>query len=113
MAPSSLAGRRLGPYTLVEHLASGGMAEIFLARYQAPGLHGFDKPVVLKVLQQRWADHPEVVAMFQREARLGAELHHPAVVEVYDAGEAEGLRYIVMEHIEGRTVADLVLRSLE
>jgi serine/threonine protein kinase len=110
---TSLEGRRLGPYTLLEHLASGGMAEIFLARYEAPGPAGFAKPVVLKVLQERWAEHPEVVAMFLAEARLGAELRHPGIVDVYDAGEADGLRYIVMEHIEGRTLADLVLRSLE
>ena len=113
MSPKSLEGRRLGPYTLLEHLASGGMAEIFLARYEAPGADGFAKPVVLKVLQQRWAEEPEVLAMFLAEARLGAELRHPAIVDVHDAGEADGLRYIVMEHIEGRTLADLVLRSLE
>jgi serine/threonine protein kinase len=98
---------------LLEHLASGGMAEIFLARYEAPGAAGFVKPVVLKVLQERWAEQPDVLAMFLAEARLGAELRHPAIVDVHDAGAADGLHYIVMEHIEGRTVADLMLRSLE
>lgn len=107
----SLAGKRLGRYTLLEHLASGGMAEIFLARHEAPG--GFVKDLVLKVLQERFADNAEVVAMFLEEARLGAELRHPSIVDVYDAGFEDGLRFIAMEFIAGKTLTDFVLRAME
>ena len=70
-----MRGKRIGRYVLLEHLASGGMAEIFLARLEGEG--GFAKDLVLKVLQERYADNPQVVKMFLDEARLGAELNHP------------------------------------
>jgi serine/threonine-protein kinase len=107
----SLKGKRLGRYTLVEHLASGGMAEIFLARHEGEG--GFTKDLVLKVLQQRFADNKDVVAMFLDEARLAAELRHPSIVDVYEIGEDDGLRFIAMEYIEGKTLSDLVMRAME
>jgi serine/threonine-protein kinase len=112
-APSgrSLRGKRLGPYALVEHLASGGMAEIFLARHEAEG--EFRKDLVLKVLAARYAEMPEVVEMFLTEARLGAMLNHPNIVDVYDVGADEGLRYIAMEHIPGWTMTDVVRRGIE
>src|SRR5262245_20115886 len=93
----SLKGKRLGRHTLIDHLASGGMAEIFLARHEAEG--GFVKDLVLKVLQQRFAENQTVVDMFLQEARLGAELRHPSIVDVYDVGFEDGLHYIAMEYI--------------
>jgi serine/threonine protein kinase len=107
----SVRGRRFGRYVLQEHLASGGMAEIFLARL--PGEGGFAKDLVLKILQQRYLDNPQVVQMFTEEARLGAELRHPAIVDIYDNGEENGLRYIAMEYIEGRTLSEVVTRAFE
>ena len=109
--PLSVRGKRLGRYVLLEHLASGGMAEIFLARLEGPG--GFGKELVLKVLQERYAQNPQVVAMFLEEARLGAQLRHPTIVDVFDVGEDNGLRFIAMEYIEGRTLSELVTRGLE
>lgn len=108
---TSVRGKRLGRYVLLEHLASGGMAEIFLARLE--GASGFGKELVLKVLQERYADNAQVVAMFMEEARLGAQLRHPAIVDVFDVGEDGGLRFIAMEYIEGRTLSELVTRGLE
>jgi serine/threonine protein kinase len=109
--PKELKGKKIGRYTLVEHLATGGMAEIFLARHEAEG--GFAKELVLKILQDRYAEHADVVRMFLDEARLGAKLSHPNVVDVYDVGQEKGLRYIAMEHIAGKTLTDVVRRGIE
>jgi tRNA A-37 threonylcarbamoyl transferase component Bud32 len=106
-----LKGRRVGRYELVEHLASGGMAEIFLARHQ--GDAGFAKELVLKILQGRYAEDPHVVRMFLDEARLGAKLNHPNVVDVYECGLDDGLRYIAMEHIRGKTLTEVIRRAIE
>jgi hypothetical protein len=109
-------GKRLGRYVLQEHLADGGMAEIFLARLHEPPVAKetpFAKDLVLKVLQPRYADNPIVVNMFLEEARLSAGLRHPNIVDVHDVGEDAGVRFIVMEYIDGRTLTDVVTRSLE
>jgi serine/threonine protein kinase len=109
--PKQLKGKKLGRYSLVEHLASGGMAEIFLARHEAEG--DFAKELVLKILQDRYADHQDVTRMFLDEARLGAKLNHPNIVDVYDVGQENGLRFIAMEHIPGKTLTDVVRRGIE
>ncbi len=110
-SPSELQGKRIGRYTLASHLASGGMAELFIARQE--GMGGFQKELVLKTLQARYADHERVVSMFLDEARLAASLSHPNIVHVYDVGVEEGLHYIAMEYLRGQTVADLVRRGIE
>jgi serine/threonine protein kinase len=103
-------GRTVGRYEIVRHLASGGMAELYIARQQAMG--GFEKPVVLKLLQPRYAEKSSVVTMFLDEARLAAKLNHPSIVHVYDVAEEGGMKYIAMEYIDGETVADIVKRGL-
>jgi serine/threonine protein kinase len=109
--PKELKGKRVGRYSLLDHLASGGMAEIFLARHEAEG--DFAKELVLKILQDRYAEHPEVVRMFLDEARMGAKLNHPNIVDVYDVGQDQALRYIAMEHIPGKTLTEVVRRGIE
>jgi eukaryotic-like serine/threonine-protein kinase len=109
--PSDLVGQRVGRYTVLSHLASGGMAELFIARQEAMG--GFEKQVVLKILQPRYARNPRVVQMFLDEARLAAKLNHPAIVHVYDVADEGGLKYIAMEYIHGETIADIVKRGME
>jgi serine/threonine-protein kinase len=109
--PSDLVGQRVGRYTVLSHLASGGMAELFIARQEAMG--GFEKQVVLKILQPRYARNSRVVQMFLDEARLAAKLNHPAIVHVYDVADEGGLRYIAMEYIHGETIADIVKRGME
>jgi serine/threonine-protein kinase len=106
-----LIGTRLGRYTLVEHLATGGMAEIFLARHEAEG--AFHKELVLKILQPRWAEHQAVVDMFLSEARIAAKLEHPNIVDVYDVASEQGMYYIAMEYIRGRTLTELARRAIE
>ena len=108
--PEVLVGRQVGRYAVVRHLASGGMAELYIARQQAVG--GFEKPVVLKILQPRYAQNPRVFAMFLDEARLAAKLNHAAIVHVYDVVDEGGVKYIAMEYIHGETVADIVKRGL-
>jgi len=109
--PKELIGTQLGRYTIVEHLATGGMAEIFLARQEAMGR--FKKDLVLKVLQTRWEEHPEVVDMFLAEARISALMNHPNIVDVYDVSEENGRHFIAMEHIPGRTLTDMAKRIIQ
>jgi serine/threonine protein kinase len=108
--PLELVGRQVGRYAVLRHLASGGMAELFIARQQAVG--GFEKQVVLKILQPRYAQNPRVYAMFLDEARLAAKLNHAAIVHLYDVVDEGGVKYIAMEYIHGETVADIVKRGL-
>ncbi len=108
--PGDLVGRQVGRYAVVSHLASGGMAELYIARQESVG--GFEKQVVLKILQPRYAKNPRVVTMFLDEARLAAKLNHPAIVHVYDVADEGGLKYIAMEYIHGETIADIVKRGL-
>jgi len=105
-----MIGRKVGRYEISRHLASGGMAELYIARQQAMG--GFEKPVVLKLLQPRYAEKAQVVTMFLDEARLAAKLNHPSIVHVYDVADEGGLKYIAMEYIHGETVAEIVTRGL-
>ncbi|MCG5054365.1 MAG: serine/threonine protein kinase [Myxococcales bacterium] len=119
---ASFRGKTLGRYTVVEHLDSGGMAEIFLAVNEGAsegaspvrsGGAGFRKALVLKLLQSRYHDNAQVVEMFKDEARIGARLHHPSIVDIYDFATAEGQHFIAMEHIEGRILTQLIRRGLE
>jgi serine/threonine protein kinase len=86
------------------------MAELFIARQEAAG--GFEKDLVLKMLQEKYASNPRVVGMFLDEARLAAKLNHQNIVHVYDVNEADGVRYIAMEYIQGETVTDIVRRTI-
>ena len=107
---AEMIGRRVGRYTVVKHLASGGMAELYIARQQAVG--GFEKQLVLKLLQGRFADNARVVEMFLDEARLAAKLNHPSIVHVYDVAEDDGVKFIAMEHIHGETLTDIIRRGV-
>ncbi|HVV86302.1 MAG TPA: serine/threonine-protein kinase [Kofleriaceae bacterium] len=97
-------------YWLLRPLATGGMAEIYLARQGA--MAGFDKQIVIKRLKPELARDPRVVEMFLDEARIGAQLNHPNVVHVYDVDEHEGVPYIAMEYIVGEELVQLCRRGL-
>ncbi len=94
-----------GRYELYRRIARGGMADVFLARDQL-----LDRPVAVKVLFPQFAADPSFVERFRREAQSAANLNHPNIVAVYDWGEHESTYFIVMEYIEGRSLAE-VLRS--
>ncbi|MBE2248199.1 MAG: serine/threonine protein kinase [Myxococcus sp.] len=89
----------LGKYTLVRKLATGGMAEVFLARSDGP--MGFQKKLVVKRILPHFGEDENFINMFLSEARLAAELNHPNVVQIFDFGQADGQYYIAMEFIDG------------
>ncbi|HEY0251168.1 MAG TPA: serine/threonine-protein kinase [Kofleriaceae bacterium] len=88
-----------GKYTLVAKLATGGMAEIFLARLLSDG--GFEKLVCIKRILPHLAKDPQFVAMFLDEARVVARISHPNVCQVFELGEISGQYYIAMEYLAG------------
>jgi len=104
--PGQSVGARLGKYQLLRRIATGGMAEIFLARAQA--IHGFEKQVVLKRILPQHASSDDFIRMFLAEARLAATLHHPNIVQVYDIGEEAGTYFFTMEYIQGQDLRRLV-----
>jgi len=90
-----------GRYRVEEVLGRGGMATVYLARDDE-----LERPVAVKVLAGHLADDPSFRDRFVREAKLAAQLSHPNVVQIYDAGEDDGTPYIVMEYVEGRSLDD-------
>ncbi|MDP6761050.1 MAG: Stk1 family PASTA domain-containing Ser/Thr kinase, partial [Acidimicrobiales bacterium] len=92
-----------GRYELHRQIARGGMADVYLARDQL-----LDRPVAVKVLFNEFADDPSFVERFRREAQAAANLNHPNIVGVYDWGEEEGTYFIVMEYVEGRSLAEIL-----
>jgi serine/threonine-protein kinase len=107
-ASSASGPQRLGAYQLVTLLATGGMAEIFVAK--TAGVSGFEKQVALKVIHPNFSSDPEFVRMLIDEAKLAVQLQHANIVQTYDLGVVEGRYYIAMELVDG---ADLykVLRT--
>jgi serine/threonine protein kinase len=97
-----LPGSTLGKYEILRKLATGGMAEIYLAR--ARGVAGFEKTVVLKRILPHVAEDESFVHMFLDEARLAATLQHPNIADVYDVGEADGTPFFTMEYVHGQDV---------
>jgi len=100
------APTRLGPYELVERLATGGMAEVYLAKRVGP--RGFAKQFAVKRILPQLAQDPEFVAMFVDEARVTGRLAHPNIVSVFDFGEEGGELFMAMEYVDGTTGARLI-----
>lgn len=99
-ADSNIApGQRLGPYSLVSALGSGGMGEVYLAHDTRLGRH-----VALKFLPASLRKDAERLRRFQHEARAASTLNHPNVATIYEIGEAEGVTFIAMEYIDGVTL---------
>ena len=97
-----------GKYVLVDRIATGGMAEIFLARNYAVG--GFESTFVLKRILPHLGADTAFVELFVTEAKVSVGLQHPNVVRVFDFGQQDGHYFLVMEHIDGRD-ARRVLRA--
>ncbi|HWI22569.1 MAG TPA: PASTA domain-containing protein [Baekduia sp.] len=90
-------------YELIERIGSGGMAEVYVATDRQLG-----RKVAIKLLHRRFAQDPEFVERFRREASSAAGLQHPHVVAVYDRGEIDDTYYIAMEYLEGRSLKQLI-----
>lgn len=97
-----LTTQNVGPYEVLQLLAAGGMAEVFLARKIGPG--GFEKQLVIKRVAKKLLGDREVEEMFLDEARVHARLDHPNIVQIYDFGEDKGSYYIAMELVAGATL---------
>jgi Tol biopolymer transport system component len=93
-------GTRLGPYEVLAPLGAGGMGEVYKARDTR-----LDRTVAIKVLPESLSATPELRARFEREARAVSSLNHPHICTLYDIGREQGVDYLVMEHIEGETLA--------
>ncbi|HEY3019953.1 MAG TPA: Stk1 family PASTA domain-containing Ser/Thr kinase [Solirubrobacteraceae bacterium] len=95
-----------GRYTIKHRIGSGGMADVYCALDEQLG-----REVALKLLHRRFAEDHEFVERFRREASSAAGLQHPNVVGVFDRGEWDGTSYIAMEHLEGRTLKQLIVEE--
>ena len=108
--PASEA-RRFGKYTLVAKLATGGMAEIYLAKLVGPG--GFEKQLVIKQIHPRLSGQRHFVDLFVAEAKILVTLAHGNVVPVYELGVIDDTYFIAMEYIDGPTLYRLTERMAE
>jgi eukaryotic-like serine/threonine-protein kinase len=102
---------QFGKYTLIERIAVGGMAEIFLGR-QA-GLEGFEKTIVIKRMRPHLSKQVNFVKMFLNEAKLAAQLNHPNIVQVYDLGKIGESYFIAMEYVFGRDMRRVIPKADE
>jgi serine/threonine protein kinase len=90
-------------YELGDRLGTGGMGRVFRGSDRVLG-----RTVAVKILAPHLAEDASAVSRFQREARSAAGLNHPSIVSVYDSGSENGWHYLVMEHVDGRTLAQIV-----
>jgi eukaryotic-like serine/threonine-protein kinase len=102
-------GRWLDGYELITEIASGGMATVFLARRKGAG--GFQRLVAIKRLHPELEAEPELAEMFLEEARIAAQIHHAHAVPILEIGKSARGYYLVMEYVEGVTLAQLVERA--
>ena len=100
-----ILNRRFGDYVLVQKIATGGMAEIFLARKCGPG--AFEKIVTMKTILAGRAENELYQRMFQNEAEIAARFNHPNVVQLYDVVQVGSTDAMVLEYMPGHTVAEV------
>jgi eukaryotic-like serine/threonine-protein kinase len=109
--PGGTTSQRFGDYLLVEKIAEGGMAEVFLAK--RTGVEGFEKIVAIKRILPEFSWNPDFVSMFVNEAKIAARLSHPNIVQIFDFGKIDAFYFIAMEFVAGRTLRDLTTRAAE
>ena len=99
-------GTRLGPYEILGPLGAGGMGEVYRARDSRLG-----REVAIKVLPQHLSANPDLRGRLEREARAISSLNHPHICVLHDVGHQDGVDYLVMEHLEGETLASRLERG--
>src|SRR5712691_7565443 len=99
-------GSRLGPYEVIARIGAGGMGEVYRARDVR-----LKRDVALKILPESFRADPERLARFRREAEVLASLNHPHIAQIYGLEEADGTHALVMELVEGETLAHRIARS--
>src|SRR5277367_1012458 len=97
---------KLGPYEILSSIGAGGMGEVYKARDTR-----LDRIVAIKVLPQHLADKPELRERFEREARTIASLTHPHICTLHDVGHQDGVDFLVMEYVEGETLAMRMMKG--
>lgn len=95
------AGTKLGPYEILAPLGAGGMGEVYRARDTR-----LDRTVAIKVLNSFLIASPDLKARFQREAKVISQLQHPHICVLHDVGSENGTDFLVMEFLEGETLAE-------
>jgi serine/threonine protein kinase len=103
---NGMIGQTFGPYKITERIGEGGMAVVYKGYQQS-----LNRYVAIKVLRSELAQDKEFVTRFRREALAVAELSHPNILHVYDAGYANGVYYIVMAYVDGGSLKELVLQG--
>jgi serine/threonine protein kinase len=107
--PVVMEARRIASYTLLEPIGFGGMAVVYKARQET-----LDRIVAVKLMSETFASSEEFIERFRREARTAANMRHPNVVTVHDFGlDERGVPYLVLEFVEGATLADLMDAGLD
>ena len=96
-------GTTLGPYRVTAKIGEGGMGEVYRARDTK-----LDRDVALKVLPEAFTSDPDRLARFEREAKVLASLNHPNIGSIYGLEESEGVKALVLELVEGPTLADRI-----
>ena len=102
----ALVGKQLGSYKILSFIAAGGMGEVYRARDTQ-----LEREVAIKVLPAEFTQDPERLARFQREAKLLASLNHPNIAAIHGLEESDGIRFLVLELVEGETLAERVAKD--
>src|SRR6201984_348014 len=100
------SGTRRGPYEIQSPLGAGGMGEVYRALDTR-----LERSVAVKILPQHLADKADASERFEREARTISSLNHPNICQLHDVGQQDGVRYLVMELLEGETLAARLRRG--
>ncbi|MGB8774343.1 MAG: serine/threonine-protein kinase, partial [Terriglobales bacterium] len=103
---SLASGTKLGPYEIQSPLGAGGMGEVYRAKDTR-----LDRTVAVKILPSHLSDNPEAKQRFDREARAISSLNHPYICTLHDVGHQDGIDFLVMEFLEGETLAGRLLRG--
>lgn len=101
-----ITGRTLGDFQILRKIGSGGMGQVYLARQLS-----LKRNVAVKLLRNDLAANPNALKRFETEAHAVARLNHPNIVQVYHLGECDGLRYMVLEYVDGRNLRDFLARK--
>ena len=96
-------GKKLGPYEIVALLGAGGMGEVYRARDTR-----LQRTVAIKILPAHLSSDPELHARFEQEAKAISGLQHPNICVVHDVGSQDGIDFMVMEHVAGKTLDKLI-----
>lgn len=94
-------GQHLGPYAIVSQIGAGGMGEVYRARDTR-----LERTVAIKILPPELSSNPSLKQRFEREARTISNLSHPHICTLHDVGHKDGIDYLVMEYLEGQTLAE-------